>query len=202
VQASTGPPPRHGSEDSVSMYERGIGSHDLDQVCVKHIDISCEPADTTTTKPHQHCVFQHRGGVLGGNLLIAELAANSRHLSKSLNRQRVPLCSAGRQSSECRLQQQTLAPKSAIGRLAASGRRHRSPVSTGTSGSGRSGTQSTLRRPSLRCAESCSTTRAAVPFPWATIVMREHSDALSGINPGNYSDCRTTRRGSAEMKAG
>ena len=32
--------PRHGSEESVSVYERGIGSHDLDQVCVQHIDIA------------------------------------------------------------------------------------------------------------------------------------------------------------------
>jgi hypothetical protein len=76
--------PRHGNEESVSVYERGIGSHDLDQVCVQHIDISCKPADTTTRKPQQDCVFQHRGGILGGNLLIAELAANSQHLIKSL----------------------------------------------------------------------------------------------------------------------
>src|SRR5215472_6085686 len=69
--------PRHGSEESVSVYERGIGSYDLDQGCVQHIDISFEPADTTTRKPQQHRVFQHRGGILGGNLLIAELAANS-----------------------------------------------------------------------------------------------------------------------------
>jgi hypothetical protein len=68
--------------------------------CVQHIDISCEPADTTTRKLQQHCFFQHRGGVLGGNLVIAELAANSQHLSKSLNRQRVPLCSAGRHDGD------------------------------------------------------------------------------------------------------
>jgi hypothetical protein len=82
------------------MYERGIGSHDLDQVCVQHIDIRREPADTTTRKSQQHCVFQHRGGIPRGNLLIAELAANSQHLSKSLNRLRVPLCSAGRHDGD------------------------------------------------------------------------------------------------------
>jgi hypothetical protein len=92
VQARTGPTP--------GMEERGIGSYDLDQVCVQHIDIGCQPTDSTTRKPQQHCVFQHRGGILDGNLLIAELATNSQHLSKSLNRQRVPLCSAGRHDGD------------------------------------------------------------------------------------------------------
>jgi Transglutaminase-like superfamily len=43
--------PRHGSEQSIPMCERGIASHDLDQASVQHVDISREPGDTATRKP-------------------------------------------------------------------------------------------------------------------------------------------------------
>ena len=82
------------------MCERGIGSHDLDQASVQHLNISCQPADTTTRKPQQHCVLQHRGGILGSNLLISELAANTQNLGQPLNRRRRPLCSAGRHDGD------------------------------------------------------------------------------------------------------
>ena len=58
------------------MGERCIGSYNLGQMSVKHVDIGCEPSDATARKPLQHWIFQQSGGILGGDFLGAELAAN------------------------------------------------------------------------------------------------------------------------------
>jgi hypothetical protein len=82
---------RHGSEQPVSMGERCIGSHNLGQMAVEHVDIGCEPSDATARKPLQHCIFQQSGGILGGDFLGTELTAHGEHLSQPFDRRRARL---------------------------------------------------------------------------------------------------------------
>src|SRR4029450_7111417 len=56
----------HRREQSVSMRERGIGCHDLDQTLVEQLDVGGEPCDTAPRKTLQHRVFQQSGGSLTG----------------------------------------------------------------------------------------------------------------------------------------
>src|SRR5262249_27045367 len=59
---------------------RGIGRNDLDQTLVEQLDVGGEPADTATRKTPQQRVFQQSRGILSGDFLGTELAANSEHL--------------------------------------------------------------------------------------------------------------------------
>ena len=73
------------------MRERGIGSDDLDQVLIEHVDVGGEPSDATARKTLQHRIFQQSRGILGGNFLGAELAANGEHLGQPFGCRRLPL---------------------------------------------------------------------------------------------------------------
>src|SRR5262245_52623263 len=77
---------RHGGEQSVSVRERRIGHNDLDQALIEHVDIGCEASDAATRKPLQHGIFEQSGGILGGDFLGAELAANGKHLDEPFER--------------------------------------------------------------------------------------------------------------------
>ena len=77
---------RHGGEQSVSVRERRIGHNDLDQALIEHVDIGCEASDAATRKPLQHGIFEQSGGILGGDFLGAELAANGKHLDQPFER--------------------------------------------------------------------------------------------------------------------
>jgi hypothetical protein len=74
--------PGHGREQSVSMRERGIGRNDLDQTPIEQLNVGGEPADTSARKTLQHRVFQQSRGILSGDFLGTELAANSEHLGQ------------------------------------------------------------------------------------------------------------------------
>jgi hypothetical protein len=73
------------------MREHRIGRNDLDQTLVKELDVGSEPRDTAARKTLQHRVFQQSGGILGGDFLGTELAANSKHLGELLGCRRRPL---------------------------------------------------------------------------------------------------------------
>ena len=73
------------------MRERGIGSDDLDQVPIKHVNIGGEPSDATARTTLQHRIFQQSRGILGGNFLGAELAAHGEHLGQPFGCRRLPL---------------------------------------------------------------------------------------------------------------
>ena len=73
------------------MRERGIGADDLDQALVEQVDVGGEPSDTAARKTLQHRIFQQSGGILGGDLLGAELAANGEHLGQPFGCRRLQL---------------------------------------------------------------------------------------------------------------
>ena len=73
------------------MRERCIGSHDLCQMAVEHVDIGCEPSDATARKPLQHRIFQQSGSILGGDFLRTELTAHGEHLSQPFDGRRARL---------------------------------------------------------------------------------------------------------------
>jgi hypothetical protein len=72
------------------MRERGIGCNDLDQTPVEQLDVDGEPPDTAPRKTLQHRVFQQSRGVLSGDFLGTELAANSEHLGQLFGCRRWP----------------------------------------------------------------------------------------------------------------
>ena len=58
---------------------------------IEHVDIGGEPSDATARKTLQHRIFQQSRGILGGNFLGAELAANGEHLGQPFGCRRLPL---------------------------------------------------------------------------------------------------------------
>ena len=82
------------------MRERRIGRDDLDQALVEHVDIGGEPSDAAARKTLQHRIFEQSRGILGGDFLGAELAANSKHLDQPFNRRRVTLRRACRHDGD------------------------------------------------------------------------------------------------------
>src|SRR5258708_29330497 len=73
------------------MRERGICCNDLDQTLVEQLDVGGEPADTAARKTPQQRVFQQSRGILSGDFLGTELAANSEHLGQQFGCRRRPL---------------------------------------------------------------------------------------------------------------
>jgi ABC transporter substrate binding protein len=55
-----------------------------------YIDVGGEPGDTTARKPLQHRIFHQSGGILGGDLLGAELTTDGEHLGQPFGRRRLP----------------------------------------------------------------------------------------------------------------
>src|SRR6516225_9006140 len=86
-----GADPRHRCEQSIAFSERSITQHDLDQALIDFSDVGSKARDAAARKTLQHRIFQHSGGVLGGDLLVAKLAADGDHFCQPFNRWRPPL---------------------------------------------------------------------------------------------------------------
>jgi hypothetical protein len=79
---------RHGNEQSVAVGKRAVGRNDLDHALVEQVDVGSEPPDAAPRKTLQHRIFQQSGGILGGDFLRAELAADGEHLGQPFDRPR------------------------------------------------------------------------------------------------------------------
>src|SRR3974390_890697 len=91
VHASTAPTPGIEVMQPVAPGERCITHDDLDQALVDFSDVGSKTRDAAPRKTLQHRIFQHSGGILGGDLRVAELAANGNHLREPFGRRPLPL---------------------------------------------------------------------------------------------------------------
>src|SRR5262249_62416179 len=72
----------HRDEQPIAVSECRIGCNDLDQALVKHLDVGGEPSDAAARKTLQHRIFEQSCGVLRGDFLCAELAADGEHFGE------------------------------------------------------------------------------------------------------------------------
>ena len=61
------------------MGESSIGCNDLDEALVEQLDVGGKPGDAAARKTLQHRAFQQSGRILGGDLLLTELAPDGKH---------------------------------------------------------------------------------------------------------------------------